>query len=230
MAVFMARTIPKSINDRLDFFRTHADVWAADPGAIGLTPSEIAALEAAYNSAKAAHAMAQLARLAAESATIDQNSKMAALVEMGGGLISRIKAIAAGNTVVYTAARLQVPAKPTLTGIAPPTPGDFRCTPRYDGAVVLSWKSDLKRTSFYRIERRLLAGGRTMKAMLDVVRDNTFTDETLPIGFTSVEYILTPIHQRRGGAANSGSARSTMYTPGNVRVGAGGSVTHALAA
>lgn len=228
----MARIIPKSIQDRLNFFLVHAQDWAADPGAIGLTPGEIAALQEAYEAARDAAVAAREARLAAERATGEQTIRMAALVDMGAGLIAKIKAAAAGNPAVYTAASLDVPSGPTFTGIAPPSPEDFRCQPRYDGSVMLSWTSDLKRTSFYRLERVLTFAGKTTREFLAAVRDNTLTDDTLPIGFTHVEYFLTPVHQRRNSRPNVGAARSASYTPG-TRAGARpgmATATHAAAA
>ncbi|HMN40085.1 MAG TPA: hypothetical protein PKE29_04515 [Phycisphaerales bacterium] len=231
----MARIIPKSIQDRLNFFLVHAQDWAADPGAIGLTPGEIAALQEAYEAARDAAVAAREARLAAERATGEQTIRMAALVDMGAGLIAKIKAAAAGNPAVYTAASLDVPSGPTFTGIAPPSPEDFRCSPRRDGAVALSWTSDLKRTSFYRLERVLTVGGvagRTTREFLAAVRDNAFTDESLPVGFTNVEYFLTPVHQRRNSRPNPGATRSATYTPGSVwpRVAATTTAVPSLAA
>ncbi len=229
----MARTIPKSINDRLNFFRTHIERWEVDPSEIGLTPTEVAALRAAFDAMVAANTAAQVARQAAEMATQDQTFKMAALVEMGSVLISKVRAFAeAGDerNAVLNAASLQPPPPATFTQIAPPSPDDFRCAPKHDGTIKLSWTSDLKRTSFYRLEREVTQSGRTTRTFLDGVRSNTYIDDTLPVGFTHVRYLLTPIHQRRNAPPNIGAARGAEYTPGRVWPRAATPTTTALAA
>lgn len=212
----MARVIPKSIPDRLQTFKGFAETWSQDPGAIGLTGADVTALEAALQAATAARDHAQTLRQQAESATLLQNDAVETLVRTGAGLIAKVRAAAAGDAAITARAHLPEVGKPTFTALAPPTPGDLTATPRSDGTVTLSWTSDLKHASFYRIERTLTIGGRTSRILLGVVRDDSYVDTTLPIGFTHVEYALTPVHQRRGGAPAQGRGCSVTYTPGRV--------------
>lgn len=216
----MARVVPKSITGRLSFFTVHAERWAQDPAAIGLTGEDVAALQAALDAATAARLTAEGARLAAESATLAQSLAVEALVSLGANLIAKVRVAAAvtDNTGVYTLAGLPAPSGPTRSDIPPPAPRELTLTPLGTGAVRLAWASDLKRTSFYRIDRAVTSPGAPDARLLPLsgVRDNAFTDTSLPVGFARVEYLVTPVRQRRGGRPVEGHARRVQYTPGTV--------------
>lgn len=220
----MARIIPKSLTDRLDFFTTRAADWADDPGAIGLTAAEVAGLQAALDSFREAKSRAEVARMEAEGATLNQNFAIQTLVDLGSRLIGKIRIAARQDPAVYPLASIAVPSPGVRSSIPPPTPADFRAAPRSDGALELSWTSDLARTSFYRLEREITLAGRTTREVLGAVRDGAYTDDNLPVGYTLAQYFLTPVRQGARRPAIEGATCGARFVPGTIGPGGIGGV------
>jgi hypothetical protein len=236
----MPRLIPKSIDDRLSMFRVLLERWEADPGLLGLSEEQIAMMRGAVEAADAAHAAAMQARQAAEAATLMQTVRLNELSTLGATLVATIRLTArTAPTPIASANVLEVAglppiSKPTYTSVPPPQAENVTLTPRADGAITLAWRSDLKRATYYRVERVLHGAaaeevaewpsgqaakwpnGQAAKCLepatrdprpdtcprrelIATVRGSSFIDDDLPVGFTRVEYLVTPVKQRGGG-------------------------------
>lgn len=175
------------------------------------------------------------ARSAAATATTRLNDALAKLTTLGGNAVATIKATArqtsAPNTV-YSAALIDAPKKPSYTAVPPPRTGDVRLTPvgtGGGGSMELRWESDLSATgaTFYTVRRTVaMSVGEKLRIpteadTIGIVRGGLFIDTTLPVGFVSVEYTVTPVRQRGGGRSRGtveGEGGTAVYTPGAVVV------------
>jgi hypothetical protein len=224
----MPRTVPKTIDGKLETFRLLLARWAADPAGVGLTPGEVDALAAALAEAEAADRAAEAARQAAERATMLRAEAVGALAGLGARLIARVRgaaAVSGDRAGTLVRAGLAPPSGPTFTD-APPPRAWLTLSPTPGGEVALAWRADLKRTDYYRIERRVAGPGRETPAngaftLLAAVRGGRFVDAGLPVGFTRAEYRVTPVRERRGGHGAGGGtiegpASGAGYTPGTV--------------
>ncbi len=226
----MARVIPKNQLDIITFFQTHGPEWLASHEELGLSEEQAQAIIDATASARALYLEAVAARSAAAVATLRLSDELARLTALGGNAVATIKATArqasAPNTV-YSAARIESPKKPSYTAVPPPRTGDVRLTPRPDNGLELRWESDLSTTgaTFYTVRRTVAmrVGERHRVAgesdTIGIVRGGLFIDTTLPVGFVSVEYTVTPVRQRGGGRSRGvaeGRPGVAVYTPGAV--------------
>ncbi|XVJ60910.1 MAG: hypothetical protein HEQ23_16580 [Tepidisphaera sp.] len=120
------QTLPDGRLDLLTFFESRIEVWsqAAEAGTIGISPEQALDLAEHLEEARAAWDHAQLARQAAEAATLASNSAIAKLRFKGASLVGVIKLHAewTGNRDVYGAARLNPPAPRRMRLPAPPAP------------------------------------------------------------------------------------------------------------
>ncbi len=175
------RVLPKSDSRLIDFLAAHLDVWEADPGAIGLTAAEVAALRTLYESASAARTAALEARDAARAATASFREAASTARRRTAGAVARIKAAAADDPEVYAAAAIPAP-RPPSPAPAPGVPYRFRTTLRQDGTVGLRWSCATPPGlggTVYEVARSL--GGGPFET-LGVAGGRAFTDETLPPG------------------------------------------------
>jgi hypothetical protein len=120
------QTLPDGRLDLLTFFESRIEVWsqAAEAGTIGISPEQALDLAEHLEEARAAWDHAQLARQAAEAATLASNSAIAKLRFKGASLVGVIKLHAewTGNRDVYGMARLNPPAPRRMRLPAPPAP------------------------------------------------------------------------------------------------------------
>jgi len=180
------RLLPKTTAGVIDFLRTRLPIWAQDPGAIGLTPAEVAALQALVDDAAAARLAAAEARQAALAATARLHQSAAAMRAAASTALSRIKAAASadpgGGGAVYDAAHLPRPARPSP---APPpgTPTRFTVELHQSGSLTLRWRCTNPpgtQGTLYEVQRFLGPPGRTPPEFLGITGAKAFTDTTLP--------------------------------------------------
>jgi hypothetical protein len=197
------RVLPKTLSSRISFLETHLTVWAADPGAVGLTGAEITALQGLLAEASAASLAAHEARNAARAATFAMNVAGRRMTAATSGAIGRIKVAAAADSEVYIRAQIPVP-DPMSTTPAPATPTRFACALRTTGGLELSWDCKNPRGTqgtMYEITRRIVGvAGAEGFTFAGVVGEKSFVDDTVPAGATSVEYQVTAIRSTHRGA------------------------------
>ena len=230
----MATILPDNPRGQLQFFQVRAPQWVVDPVALGLTNTQAAAVQAATAAAAAAWMRAQVAREAAQRATLDWSFAARHLREIGGEAVRTIKAFAeaSGAESVYPAAGIATPGRPgpkrrdqSEQDAAVPRVRSVHARPDAFGGVVVEWTCGQGETMgagagmFYRVERSIDNGARVL---LEVIggpgpgrRTSRFTDTTVPTGTRTAEYFITPMR---------GSATGRVGPIATVRFGNGRSV------
>ncbi|CAG0971315.1 hypothetical protein PHYC_01264 [Phycisphaerales bacterium] len=195
------RVIPKTPREQIAFLTIHLPAWAQEPGAIGLSPAEIAGLQELLDAARDLQMRAADARDAARGATASFNDAAGRMRDAAARAVAKIKATAAGDQAVYSAAMIPQPA-PGSPVPAPGKPFKPAFTLVGGGCVRLTWKCRNPRGSdgtMYQIERAV--GGTREFTHLATVGEKSFTDTTLPRGAAEVEYRVTAIRSTRRGEA-----------------------------
>ena len=203
------RTVPKSIQDALQFFETHLPVWADDPAAIGLDAGQVDQLMALTETARATYGQARAARRAATAATDRQTQAVAAMRRFGGDLIATVRAFAeaSNDQGVYFAARLAPPSDPSPLG-RPKTPTDLTLTLDTAGQVALRWRGSRKGGTSFIIERSLDDTLRSW-TILGVAERKSFVDRAVPTGQAGLTYRVTAV--RAGGASTPTSPTTILF-------------------
>jgi hypothetical protein len=202
----MAENMPRTIDDFINWSKFHADLWQQDPASAGLTPEQAAQFAALAADLIAANAAAEHAREASKSATLALNTALAATRKVGGVLISTIKNHARATDDRDVLARGGVsPVAPQST-LPPPTPPmTMSSSINSDGSLTLSWTARQPAgvtDVVYLVHRRLGGTGEFRFLGVEGAR-KTFTDTTIPIGTSTVEYLITP---KRGGTTGQSGA------------------------
>ncbi len=181
-------------HDFLQWCQTHAPVFAAHAAALGLTPAQLQAFQAAVAEADDRlldHARAvQAARLARQQAL----AAFATLRGAAGGVVRTIRARAetsADPLALYALAQIPPPGRPTPL---PPPAQPQRLTTVLEaatGALTLRWKaaqpSGAAGTT-YLIRRRL--PGETGFSFVGASGKKRFVDRTVPAGAARVQYTV----------------------------------------
>ncbi len=211
----MARTVPETQQDAIDFFANRLDDWAASPAAIGLSSEQVDAITARVAEAETRLAEAQAARIAAKTATLALSQAMADLRGLGGDLVKTIRTYAETNDdpAVYTRSGIPPVSPPTPVG-PPEQPRDIAATITNSGPVRVSWRASRSTGTQFVVERQLVgldgvAGDWTFVA---VAAARSIDDTSLPIGSASVTYRVYA--QRASG--RSDASTSTTLTFGTV--------------
>lgn len=190
--------VPHGRLARIEFYEASLPLWQTHAAAIGLSPAQVSALEAAVAGAQLAydnHLAARDAALAATRAFYDKVRAMHHAPGAGADMIRKIRNYAetTNNPRVYTLAQVPPPATP---GKAPPpgTPFGFTVGLLQSGAIELKWKcsnpADTQGT-IYEVKRRLSADGPFEYVGAAGVK--VFTGETLLAGRPSVTYQVTAV-------------------------------------
>jgi len=217
--------LPRTHVARIEFCELHADVWAGDPAALGLTETQVTALAELAAAAREAHMAADAAREAAKAATVRVNAALAAMTRQASTMIRAVKAHAAAQdrpADVYAAAQVPLPAAPSPS--APPSkPMDVSASLMPDGSVKLAWRAEnaAARSGAFFVVMRKLAGQSTYTSIGAAPGSSTragrsaFIDHDLPahLAAAGVSYIV------RGQRGTTLGAASTAI---DVRFGVGG--------
>lgn len=218
---------PVQLSEFIPWSTRHAELWASDPSAVGMSQQQADSVKAAADAAKAAMAAALAARQASRNATDAQEQAERALRRAVQTAVVLIDVCAENNASpasIYSAAQLDEPTAPRRV----PAPGKVKqLTASLDplsGAPVLRWKGNNPRGGggvTYMVSRRL--PGQPNFSFVGTAAPSgperrTFTDTTLPAGTTAVSY---QVHTVRG--ATEGAAEEIQVRFGSV--GAGGTST-----
>lgn len=211
--------MPETLLEQVQFCETHLPSWQAAPGAVGLTPGQVATLSAATAAARKAHSDNQAAREAAKASTTTYHASTAIMRGQAADLIRQIKAFAdlqSHPAGVYAAAQIPMPAAPAPQP-PPGKPGKLAVNLEPSGAVTLSWEAVDAAAgggAFFNVTRKLPgqnafvpvggAPGSTARS-----RRMSFTDFTLPASAAGqgAQYI---VQGRRGARAGDASEAVTV--------------------
>ncbi|MDQ7014508.1 MAG: hypothetical protein Q9O74_11520, partial [Planctomycetota bacterium] len=151
------RTIPRTIEKRIEFFEQHIDQWTANAAALGLSPEALEQLGTRLVAARSAADTARTLRRQAQNATTTQSAALDSLMELGSAVVATIRAKAKLNgndPAVYATARIS-PAK-TPGPLAPPAIAtDLTTTLRNTGAIELAWEGTIANGTVYTIWRKI---------------------------------------------------------------------------
>ncbi len=193
---------PVPLSEFIPWSTAHAERWASDPSAVGMTQQQADSVKAAADAAKAAKAAALAARQASLNATYAQEQAERNLRRAVQTAVMLIDVCAENNdnpAAIYSAAELDAPTVPR----AVPAPGKVKqLTASLDplsGAPVLRWKGNNPRGSgsvTYMVSRRI--GGQRSYTFIGTAASSgpsrrTFIDTTLPVGTTEVTYLVRPL-------------------------------------
>lgn len=181
--------LPTRVQDFLAFCNHHGDVWDDAPTTIGLTAAQVTAFKTKVGITQGFYDAQQAAIEESRSATVKANAYVADLRAEAAELVRFIKAYAQSQAVpadVYSAAEISPPAPPAPAA-APGQANDFHAELNGDGFITLKWKAPVtgNGTVVWLISRKIDAGAFTS---VGVSGERAFTDETIPLGSTSVSY------------------------------------------
>jgi hypothetical protein len=194
--------VPRNQAEKITYFQSHVDQFAAHAAEIGTTEAAVAELAARAEAARAAYAAAGAARQRARAATLDLKLALDALDAAGQSVLGQVRARAAvAGEAVYPVAQIRPPAKPSPLG-PPGTPADFAVQLLTGGAVELTWKCRHPKGSsgtLYRIFRRTGVDGPF--AYLGGDGRKRLVDATEPAGTARVTYRVQAVRSTAAGEA-----------------------------
>lgn len=194
--------VPSTRLGKVEFYEAHIAPWTTNAVSIGLTAAQVADVKKFTEEARAAYNAQQMAADAAKAATEHFYNCVSTMHGDGSDAIRAIKnkAETTGDPNVYVLA--QIPA-PTPPGPTPPpgTSSDMRVELLADGSLGLSWKcQNPEGTSgtIYEVQRRIGPAPAPF-VYVGATGLKSFTDDTLPIGSSSVMYQITAVRSTARG-------------------------------
>lgn len=181
--------LPTKVQDLLQFITEHAEEWDDAPTTIGLSAAQVTHLKTTLGLAQTAYDHQQSAITASRSATVKAKTLIADARAETADLIRFIKAFAQAQPnpdLIYSAADLPPPAAPSPA--APPAQAEnFKAELTGDGFINLTWKAPVTASGavVWLISRRI---GMGPYVSVGVSGERAFTDETIPLGSSSVSY------------------------------------------
>lgn len=206
------------------FAQGHLGAWDTNKAALGLSEPDITALTDAIEAATAALDAADGARIASKGATTTFKTSSRSLRTLVSDAVRTIQFTAKSteNPSLYGLADIPEPQPRSAHGPTPGKPGDIRAFVNANGSITLTWKSNNPAgcaNVIFQIKRSL--DGSENFTLVDTVGERTFNDATIPVGATSVSYIITG---KRGGMTGPMSDAFTARF-GSVGGGGGFSIT-----
>lgn len=171
----------------VDWCYSHEDLFADNQAAIGLSAGQVASFNAALTQYDSASTATEVARQAAKDATTDLTLKFNDLKDAVAEIVRTVKTYAenTNNPAVYGLAGLPLPSE--RTPVPPPTqPTDFVVLLSASGGITLQWKSEGVNGAFFMVKRRFSDASPWTNIGGSGSRE--FTDDSLPIGTTNVQY------------------------------------------
>lgn len=223
--------IPVDRAKQVEFFSSHAPVWAAAQAQIGITDGQAGQVAALAAAAREAQLAARRARAAAAAATQEYYNACAALRGYGGGVVQTIKSFArlSGDPGVLAAAQLPAPAAPSPAP-RPAAPTDLRAAISPTGEVALRWRARHAGVStgiVFTVQRRTGAGPWALAA---ATSGKSFADGAAAAALARGEAVLYRVRAQRGGRASAWCGPMVVDLGGAAAAGAGGERSSAAAA
>lgn len=219
-------TVPTKFPETIDWVNARITDWAADPAAIGLDATAVAALASALSTAQSGRQGAIDARTASRDATIVYNDAGTDLRAQARQAVATIRAFAkasANPATVYSDASIPPPATPTPAP-APGTPEGFTISLSQGGAVTLAFEcahpAGVNGVT-YKVERQDTP--QSAWAFLTNAKERRFTDATIPTGSSLLFYRVTAQTSTKDGAAAEFTVRFGAGNQGATIVAQGAS-------
>lgn len=199
--------IPESISGTLDWATSHIATWDAAVtaggigGALGLVAADITALEALLTAANTSHAAAVTMREDSKSATLTQNSDLAALRDSLAITVGKIRTFAetsADPNAAYAEANIPPRANPTPAP-APTPPTEVELSLNNNGNVVVAWVATKTNGDYWSVWRQLPSGSATL---IGTTGAKTFVDTEIPQGSA---WAIYSVYSHRGSAVSESS-------------------------
>lgn len=195
----MGSVIPRTLQEKINFFENHTALWTTNAVAIGTTSAEVTALNTKTEAARTAFDAQQVAQDDARSKTLTLTQAVDAMVNAGADIIKQIKTKAAiSGDGVYALANIPAPSTPTpVTTLGTPT--DFTVGLGGDGALTLKWKCSSPRASglIYQVWRRI--GDTGEFSYIGGVGGKEFVDSSVPGGASSIVYKIQAVRSTAAG-------------------------------
>lgn len=208
------------IEDQLLWLENHMNLWQLVESEIGLSVAQVTQMKSLVQEARGKYTDARNARDAAKYATTAQGIALKAAKVQASDLIDTIKnhiANTANSEGLWAVAGLNPPA-PRGTVPPPNAPTNLSASVDSYGNVVVKWKASQPRGAsgtVYSVTRAFNNGANF--TLIDVVGEKQFVDSTVPLGTSSVSYIVTA---KRSGTSSVPSERLTIQF-GRVGLGSG---------
>lgn len=197
-------TYPRDQAKLYTWAKVHAEAWAQDPAAIGVTPAAIAQYASIVDEFQAKATAARAARAEAIAATQASVHAKRAMRDATSDLVKVIRAYAATSGDDAVLNRALLPAIAAAAPIAAPGPcTGFRIDLNGDGSLTIGWTAKHPAGSdrvVYLVQRQL--PGEEAWTLLGASGEKSYTDDTLPQGVTGATYTVTAQRGRVKGAAS----------------------------
>jgi hypothetical protein len=212
---------PATAVQQIQWLKDRLADWTTNADSLGISDDSIAQLTTLVNAANTSLLDAVAARSIAKgkTQTFYSNAEPASAFASAIIKVIRAQAVTSDDPNIYELARLDPPAPPSPVP-APTEPTDLRTTVENDGSIRLSWKARNASPSAgtaFTIFRKL--AGQESYVPVGTVGVRTFTDNTVPPGTPSIQYIIRGI---RGDKAGPFSEPVTVYLGKASFDGAGG--------
>jgi hypothetical protein len=212
---------PQSRRQQIDWLLARIADWTANAADIGLDPTQVSAFSAALSQVQTARDDALATRTLAKGKTQTFYGMADPVIETAGGMIKTIRGYAAtsGEPNVWELAHIDPPATPSPVP-APTIPTDIVTSLNNDGSIAITWTAKNAAPNAgtaFTVHRKL--EGQSAYTQLATVGVRAFTDETVPPGTPSVQYMIRGI---RGDKVGQFSEAVTVYlgkTPMNGEEG-----------
>lgn len=206
------------IEDQLIWLENHATLWQSVESEVGLSTTQVTQLKSLVQEARSRYTDARAAREASKNATTAQTAALRAARNEASDLIDTIKSFIA-NTAnsegLWAVAGLNPPA-PRGTTPPPNAPTNLSASVDSLGNVVVRWKArQPAQGTVYSITRAF--NNAPTFTLIDVVGEKQFVDSTVPLGTSSVSYVIVA---KRSGTTSTPSERLTVQF-GRTGVGSG---------
>jgi hypothetical protein len=197
-------TYPRDQDKLYTWAQVHAQAWAQDPSAVGLSVEQVEQLAQVVEQFGQARVAARAARAAARSATQASIDAKLAMRNATSDLVKVIRAYAATSGDAEVLNRALLPAIAAGSPVAPPgQPTRFNVGLNPDGSLTIQWKAKHPAGSdrvVYLVQRQL--PGEDGWTLLGASGEKSFVDETLPQGVVSATYRVTAQRGRVKGEAS----------------------------
>lgn len=197
-------TYPRDQAKLYTWAKVHAQAWAQDPAAIGVTPATIAQYANIVEDFQAKATAARAARAEAIAATQASANAKRAMRDATSDLVKTIRAFAATNDEDAVLNRALLPAIAAPAPIAPPGQcTGFTIDLNGDGSLTIGWTAKHPAGSdrvVYLVQRRL--AGEDAWTLLGASGEKSYTDDTLPQGVAGATYTVTAQRGRVKGEAS----------------------------
>lgn len=197
-------TVPRTIDNQIQFFQTHLPQWQAHAEAIGLSESGVAELAAATDAAREAKARQSRLHNAARAATADLKDALERMMTLGSSAVQtiRAKAMVAGDQV-YVLAQISRRGRKSKLG-EPGAPYSFQTRVNSVGWVGLKWKCKNPPGAVgtvYQVFRQLDHTG--AYEFIGASGEKKFVDDTVPPGTREIMYRVQAVRSTAKGMIGS---------------------------